>query len=110
MDFTNTVIICTSLVAVALIIGYVVVRPYRTKERLAALEKGVNAELFFSGRLLAYIPWPFWASVSILILLLIALGFFRYLNDKETTVSLLELIKYVVGAVIGSMFNGSGKK
>ena len=84
--------------------AYVKMRPLRSKERLAALEKGQNSELYFSGRLLHYIPWQFWTSFAILLLLILAYFISSAFHIEEAQKSFLELIKYITGAVVGSLF------
>ena len=104
MDTLSLTIIAATIVLVALIIAYTVIRPYRTQERLAALEKGLNAELYFSSKLLRYIPWQFWTSFAILLVLMVAIFVSDHLNMETPKNFFLELVKYVIGAVFGSMF------
>jgi ABC-type Fe3+ transport system permease subunit len=89
---------------IAGIIAYVMVRPYRSDERVAAIKANQNAELYFSGRVLRKIPWQFWTSFAILVLLV--LGYFLSAGFGKTdgAASFMELIKYVTGAVVGSLF------
>jgi len=84
--------------------SYVKMRPLRSKERLAALEKGENSDLYFSGRLLNYIPWQFWTSFAILLLLILAYFTSSFFHLEEAEKSFLELTKYITGAVVGSLF------
>jgi hypothetical protein len=93
-----------TIVVLAVIAAYTKMRPLRSQERLAALEKGQNPDLYFSGRLLHYIPWQFWTSFSILILLIVAYFASSGLHMEDAQKSFLELIKYLTGAVVGSLF------
>ncbi len=102
-------LVAVTVLLLAVIVAYVVVRPQRTRERLAALEKGTDAQLYFSGRLLSYIPWQFWTSVAILLLLVVAYFISSQLALEDAQKSFLELVKYVTGAVFGSMF-GKGNE
>lgn len=97
-------LVAVTVLLLAVIVAYVVVRPQRTRERMAALEKGTDAQLYFSGRLLSYIPWQFWTSVAILVLLIVAFFISSQLALEDAQKSFLELVKYVTGAVFGSMF------
>lgn len=110
-DIPGTVF-CATIVLLAAIAGYVFVRnrEFRSRERLAALEKGVNSELFFSGRLLRYVPWRFWMSCGILISFVLLFSILKYKHLDDAAASFLELIKYVTGAVIGSMFGITDEK
>jgi hypothetical protein len=98
------IIVAITIVVVTGIWAYVKIRPLRNKERLAALEKGQNSELFFSSRLLHYIPWQFWTSFAILLLLILAFFISAGFHIQEAQESFLELIKYITGAVVGSLF------
>jgi len=60
-------LVAVTVLLLAVIVAYVVVRPQRTREWMAALEKGTDAQKSF-----------------------------------------LELVKYVTGAVFGSMFGKGG--
>lgn len=75
-------------------------RGFRHIERMKAMELNRVEESFFAGRLLIYVPWQFWTSFAILLLLIIT----SFLMDKENQGVFLELTKYVTGAVIGSLF------
>lgn len=101
--------IAVTVIGLALIVAYTKLRPYRHKERMAALEKGQNPDLYLSGRLLKYIPWQFWTSAAILVLLILAYFVSLRLGAASAQASFVELIKYLAGAVIGSLFgNASG--
>ena len=63
-------------------------------------------ESFFAGRLLSYIPWQFWTSFAILLVLIIA----SFLSSVDNQKVFLELTKYVTGAVMGSLFGNSAKR
>jgi ABC-type Fe3+ transport system permease subunit len=107
MNNTPIVVITIALMIVAVIGIWAYawkIRPTRKEERLLALEKGQNPELFFSGRLLHYIPWQFWTSFAILLLLIIAYFISSGGKNNEGQKSFLELIKYMTGAVVGSLF------
>jgi hypothetical protein len=107
MGDTPIVVITIALMVVAVtgIWAYAVkIRPTRKEERLQALAKGQNPDLYFSGRLLHYIPWQFWTSFAILLLLIIAYFASSGFNLNEGQKSFLELIKYMTGAVVGSLF------
>jgi hypothetical protein len=86
---------------VAVIFGFLKNRGYRHIERMRAMELNRVAESFFSGRLLAYIPWQFWTSFAILVILIASA---MITSDGDTRKVFLELTKYVTGAVIGSLF------
>ena len=111
MESTKIVItIALAIVALAGILAYTKLRPLRSQERLEALKKGQNPELFFSGRLLNYIPWQFWTSFAILVLLIIAYFISSCFDIDEAQKSFLELIKYITGAVVGSLFGKSAER
>ena len=99
-----------TIVALAIIFAYTKMRPLRSQERLAALERGQNADLFFSGRFLHYIPWQFWTSFAILVLLIVTYFVSSAFNLDRAQNSFLELIKYITGAVVGSLFGKSTER
>ena len=88
--------------------GYVFLknRDFRNRERLEFLKNPQpGSELFFSAKLLKYIPWQFWTSLGILILILICYFAAGEFKDASTArPAFLDLIKTVTGAVIGSLF------
>lgn len=102
------------VLAVLSLTGYVFLknRDFRHKERVQFLQNPrPDSELFFSGKLLNYIPWQFWTSLGILILIIIC--YFvtgRVSNDTRAAGTFLDLIKTVTGAVIGSLFGKSVKR
>jgi hypothetical protein len=72
---------------------------------MKAMELDRVEESFFAGRLLNYVPWQFWTSFAILLILILS----SFLADGENQKVFLELTKYVTGAVIGSLFGTSGR-
>jgi hypothetical protein len=62
--------------------------------------------LFFAARLLMYVPWQFWTSLVILIIVILA----AVLTQGEMSKAFLELSKYVTGAVIGSLFGDTQRQ
>lgn len=86
-------------------------RTFRHKERIEFLQNPhPGTELFFSGKLLKYIPWQFWTSLGILILVVICYFVAMYMTaDKTAPAAFMDLIKTVTGAVIGSLFGKSVK-
>jgi hypothetical protein len=82
-------------------------RGFRHLERMKAMELNNVEESFFAGRLLKYIPWQFWTSFGILLLLIVA---FFLTKESEAQKTFLELTKYVTGAVIGSLFGSNIKQ
>src|SRR5436309_8559842 len=91
---------------IALLLAFLKNRGYRHVERMKAMELDRVEESFFAGRLLTYIPWQFWTSFGILVVLILA---FFLTTDQDNQKVFLELTKYVTGAVIGSLF-GKGTK
>jgi hypothetical protein len=102
---TLVIIVALTIVGLAGILAYAFkIRPLRRDERLKAIEKSQNPELYFSGRLLQYIPWQFWTSLAILVLLIVSYFVSSGYHIEEGQKSFLELIKYMTGAVVGSLF------
>ncbi len=100
------------VVVVALLLGahvYLKNRNFRHEERLASMQEGYPRMLFLSEKLLRYVPWEFWASLVLLILLAALFLVCSYSGLSSAGATLLELIKYVTGAVIGSLF-GKNKR
>lgn len=99
-----------ALAALALL-AYVYLKncEFRYKERASAMQVGRPRLLFFSEHLLRYIPWQFWASLMVLVLLAGLFLACSYSGLGTSAGALLELLKYVTGAVIGSLF-GKGDK
>src|ERR671931_1100955 len=85
---------------VVLMLGFLKNRGYRHIERMKAMELNRIEESFFAGRLLKYIPWQFWTSFSILVVLILS----SIATSGDTEKAFIELAKYVTGAVIGSLF------
>lgn len=88
---------------IVVVFGMLNNRPYRHKERMKAMELNNIHESFFASRLLVYVPWQFWTSMVILIIIILSALF----TDGETNKVFLELSKYVTGAVIGSLFGNT---
>ena len=106
---TNLAVAALTSIILAVIIAYVRVRSYRSKERLAAIEKGLKLELYVTGQMLRSIPWQSWAGSVILVLLILAYFISSRLQLNQGEQSFLELIKYLTGAVVGSLF-GKGSE
>jgi hypothetical protein len=105
------VVTCLSVVAVAWILVYARIRPIQSQERLAALEKGTSPEVFYPTRVLAHVPWQFWTSFVVLLVLMLSYFLSAWLKLDEAQKSFLEMSKYVTGAVIGSIFcKGQGRR
>jgi len=100
--------VAVTVIARAGIIAYTKRRPYRHTQRMAALDKGQNPALYLSGRLLQYIPWQSWTSAAILVLLIVAYFVSLRLGAASARGSFVELIEYLAGAVIGSLFGNAG--
>ena len=99
-------IILTALflcILIVVVFGMLKNRPYRHKERMKAMELNNVHESFFAARLLMYVPWQFWTSLVILIIVILS----AVLTEGETSKVFLELSKYVTGAVIGSLFGNT---
>lgn len=96
------------VVAILCLASYVFLRnrDFRHRERIQFLQSPLaGTELFFSGKLLRYIPWQFWTSLGILILLVACYFAAAYIaKDSGATAAFLDLIKTVTGAVLGSLF------
>jgi hypothetical protein len=92
-------------VLIAVLIAFSKNRGFRHIERMKAMELDRVEESFFAGRLLNYVPWQFWTSFAILLILILS----SFLADGENQKVFLELTKYVTGAVIGSLFGTSGR-
>ncbi len=92
-------------VLIVVLIAFYKNRGFRHIERMKAMELNRVAESFFAGRLLNYVPWQFWTSFAILLVLIIS----SFLTHGETQKVFLELTKYVTGAVIGSLFGNNVK-
>jgi hypothetical protein len=92
--------------AVLALLAYVYLKncDLRYKERASAMQAGRPRLLFFSEHLLRYIPWQFWASLMLLLLLAVMFLGCSYSGLSTSASALLELVKYVTGAVIGSLF------
>jgi hypothetical protein len=88
------------------VLGFLKNRGYRHLERMRAMELDRVEESFFAGRLLTYIPWQFWTSFAILVLLILAS---MIAQGPENQKVFLELTKYVTGAVIGSLFGKTNR-
>jgi len=91
---------------IVIVVGILRNRPYRHKERMKAMELNNVHESFFAARLLMYIPWQFWTSLVILIIIILSAIF----TSGETNKVFLELSKYVTGAVIGSLFGNTQRQ
>ena len=80
-------------------------REFKHKERMEFIARGQPVIFSFSEKLLRYVPWQFWASSSILVLL-IGLFLVCTLNNnlQTTSTTVLEIIKFVTGATIGALF------
>jgi hypothetical protein len=96
---------------VLLLLAYVYLKncELRYKERASAMQAGRPRLLFFSEHLLRCIPWQFWASLMVLLLLAGMFLACSYSGLSTSASALLELLKYVTGAVIGSLFGKSNK-
>ena len=90
-------------VLILVLIAFYKNRAFRHIERMKAMELNRVEESFFAGRLLNYVPWQFWTSFAILLVLIIS----SFLTDGENQKVFLELTKYVTGAVIGSLFGNN---
>lgn len=91
------------IVLIVVLIAFYKNRGFRHIERMKAMELNRVEESFFAGRLLNYVPWQFWTSFAILLVLIIS----SFLTDGENRTVFLELTKYVTGAVIGSLFGSN---
>jgi len=91
---------------VVVVFGMLKNRPYRHKERMKAMELNNVNESFFAARLLMYVPWQFWTSLVILVIIILSALF----TEGETNKVFLELSKYVTGAVIGSLFGNTQRQ
>ena len=100
--FITLAIACLGVLIIVLIAFYKN-RGFRHIERMKAMELNRVEESFFAGRLLNYVPWQFWTSFAILLVLIIS----SFLTDGENQKVFLELTKYVTGAVIGSLFGNN---
>lgn len=98
-----TLLLCLLIVVV---FGMLKNRPYRHTERMKAMELNNVYESFFAARLLMYVPWQFWTSLVILIIVILS----AVLTEGEKSKTFLELSKYVTGAVIGSLFGNTQKQ
>lgn len=92
------------VISLALIAAYILARRQRTAERLAAMQQGYDLDLYFSSKLLGYIPWQFWMSAFILVVLIVAVFVSRQMDMADATESFVDLVKYVTGILFGSMF------
>lgn len=91
---------------IVVVFGMLKNRPYRHKERMMAMELNNVNESFFAARLLMYVPWQFWTSMVILIIIIVSALF----TSGETNKVFLELSKYVTGAVIGTLFGNTQRQ
>ena len=91
---------------IVLTLGFCKNRGFRHIERMKAMELNRVEESFFAGRLLSYIPWQFWTSFGILVVLILS----SFLSSGDNQKVFLELTKYVTGAVIGSLFSKGLKR
>jgi hypothetical protein len=100
------VAVAVLVLAVLALFAYVYLRncKFRYEERSIAMKADRPRLLFFSEHLLRYIPWQFWASLMLLLLLAALFLACSYSGLSTSATSLLELVKYVTGAVIGSLF------
>jgi|SRR6266571_964250 len=97
-----------TLLAVLIVatIGFYKNRGFRHIERMKAMELNRVESSFFARRLLSYIPWQFWTSFAILVVLIVS----SFVSSGDNQKVFLELTKYVTGAVIGSLFGKSLKE
>jgi hypothetical protein len=105
-DYFITLAVVFICILIVIVIGILRNRPYRHKERMKAMELNNVDEAFFAARLLMYVPWQFWTSLVILIIVIAA----SVLSTEEASKAFVELSKYVTGAVIGSLFGSAQKQ
>ena len=85
-------------------------RNIRHQERLACIQKGTPLVYTFSERLIRSVPWPFWASLLILAVLIVFVFISSKLGLTETAKSATELVKYVTGATMAALFGSGSNK
>lgn len=84
-------------------------RTFRHEERIACIEKGIPLVYTFSERLLRSVPWQFWTSLLILLVLIATVFVSSRLGLTKAADSATELIKYVTGATMAALFEKGTK-
>lgn len=100
-------------VVLSLLLGIIVIvavlcffktRKFKHEERMVLLRADRPVIFSFSEKLLRYVPWQFWASSGILVLLIVLFLICSSFSLKDPSATVLEIIKFVTGATIGALF------